>query len=338
MQGTVEREAEREARVMTGGSDDDDDYPVHTRRANWRRRLLGAVIALTLILGGGLVYLRQPPNPITEREAVTAFREKKEPTATSKPSADAARPTSTAPRNAGDAAGATGTASAPKPDAVRSASGTPSRPSAGGHASLMALPFGVYAYATDGFEETNALGGLRHQYPSETYLTVAPAKCGRSVRWQPLEERWDESHFCATSTEVELRSLTAYREFYKRGQRSQYDCQPDAFVLRADASEGDTWTWSCYADNGRTQTKVTIEGRGTMSVGGTRVPVVHTTFQSVLTGATRGTQRQERWTDARTGLPIKLVTETDTEGDGPIGVISYTERYTLTLKSLSPKQ
>ena len=35
---------------------------------------------------------------------------------------------------------------------------------------------GLYVYATLGFEEIDALGGARHDYPSETFITIQPGR------------------------------------------------------------------------------------------------------------------------------------------------------------------
>ena len=56
--------------------------------------------------------------------------------------------------------------------------------------------FGLYLYATTGFETTDALAGSRHEYPAQTYMTIQPGGCGTQVRWQALDQRWDEYDFC----------------------------------------------------------------------------------------------------------------------------------------------
>ena len=40
--------------------------------------------------------------------------------------------------------------------------------------------YGLYTYATTGFEYTDALAGSRHDYPARTYLTIQP---GAAANW-----------------------------------------------------------------------------------------------------------------------------------------------------------
>ncbi len=74
--------------------------------------------------------------------------------------------------------------------------------------------FGLYLYATDGFESTDALVGSRHDYPAQTYITIQPGGCGTLVRWQALEERWDEWDFCADGS---LAGWQGYHEWFGSG-------------------------------------------------------------------------------------------------------------------------
>ena len=54
----------------------------------------------------------------------------------------------------------------------------------------------MYVYDTAGFETTDALTGGRHDYPAQTTITVQDAGCGSVQRWQPLDQRWDETETC----------------------------------------------------------------------------------------------------------------------------------------------
>ena len=51
------------------------------------------------------------------------------------------------------------------------------------------IPPGVYVYATDGFEQTDALRGATHKYPGTSTITVTGAPCGVRLRWDVLEGR-----------------------------------------------------------------------------------------------------------------------------------------------------
>ena len=42
---------------------------------------------------------------------------------------------------------------------------------------------GAYRHRPGGFEEVDALSGGRHEYPAETFMTIALSECGSVVRW-----------------------------------------------------------------------------------------------------------------------------------------------------------
>ena len=51
------------------------------------------------------------------------------------------------------------------------------------------IPPGVYVYATDGSEQTDALGGVTHRYPRTSTVTVSGGPCGVRLRWDVLRGR-----------------------------------------------------------------------------------------------------------------------------------------------------
>ena len=64
---------------------------------------------------------------------------------------------------------------------------------------------GVYVYATNGYEKTDALTGVTHRYPSRSTITVAAAECGMSLTWRVLQGRSTEWTFCVTDEGWDLR-------------------------------------------------------------------------------------------------------------------------------------
>jgi hypothetical protein len=326
---------------------------------------LSVVVGLLLVSGAGALYLRKAPREVTVDDALATFRA----------SASAPSPSSTAPGDDGGVAGVGAPAAGPSPAAPQPAgavasatptgSGSPAAPSptlgatrAGGGGPGSApvaqpqaatdsgasptaraeIEDGVYAYATEGYESTNALGGARHDYPKETPVTVRKADCGFTQRWQPLQERWDESHLCRSDASFDIATFTTFHEFFQRSQEQQFTCPAGSSVYRTNAKAGETWGWRCTAAGSAIETIVTVVGTETLDIGGRAVPTVRIKYDSKLSGANRGTQLQERWLHAESGLNVRIKTDIDTEADSPFGAVHYEEHYTITATSLTPRR
>lgn len=327
------------------------------------RRALALVVGAMLASGLGAVYLRQGPREVTVDDAVAAFR-------SSSPAPDATpgvppavAPAPTTPVGGDPAVAGTPTSTVAAPSAAGApASPSPAAPPTGGRngatgvssssgpaaapprttepsstATSPDLEEGVYAYLTEGFEATNALGGARHDYPEETPVTMRRTACGWTQRWQPLNERWDESALCRGDGSLDVHRFTTYHEFFQRGQQQQFDCPPGSAVHRKDAAPGATWSWRCTAGASAIDTVVTVVGPEPVVVEGQEVPAVRVRYESTMTGGNRGTQVQERWIRAD-GLNLRIKTDIDTEADSPFGAVHYEEHYVITIASLRPRR
>ena len=326
------------------------------------RRTLTLVVATLLVSGAGSVYLRQGPKEVTVDDAVAAFRSSavSEGAAEGGPDAASVReevPSTTA-AGGGDAkpvpavepstgVGATpphpasGPAAAGNARAPATAPVSPppagSEPAPASTARDAELQEGVYTFTTDGYEATNALGGARHDYPKETPVTMRRSECGWTQRWQPLAERWDESVLCHTDDGMDVRRFTTYHEFFQKGQQQQFDCPPGSSVHQRDARPGATWTWRCTAGSSAIDTVVTVVGPEPVLVEGKEIPAMRVHYESTMTGANRGTQKQDRWVRSD-GMNLRIQTDIDAEADSPFGVVHYEEHYVITIASLTPRR
>jgi hypothetical protein len=70
----------------------------------------------------------------------------------------------------------------------------------------------------------------------------------------------------------------------------------------------------------------------TTSVGGRTVDVVHVRSTETFSRAQTGSEVDEWWLDASTGLPVKVLIDARIQG----GVSDYTESLTLELATLTP--
>src|SRR5581483_4589431 len=157
--------------------------PPPNPRRRWRF-IAAAVAAALVALASGAVYLTRGATKVTVDQAVRSYR--------AQAGTPAAPPRQAAPARR-QAAPAARTATAQK-TAAKTAE-THAAPKTAPAAFAYPLS-GVYSFATQGYEETDALNGQRHDYPKETSLTIRRAGCGWISHWQPLNERWEDSEIC----------------------------------------------------------------------------------------------------------------------------------------------
>jgi hypothetical protein len=198
------------------------------------------------------------------------------------------------------------------------------------------VPAGVYVYATEGYEKTDALHGVAHRYPQRSTIAVAAADCGVRLTWRVLEGRSTEWTYCVTDEGWELRSQDERHTFFGRTERTTYVCE-DTLVRRARAG-ATSWTGSC--STGSSQEDVTITARGSESreMRGRRVETEHVSKESAFRGDISGTARHDLWFEAESGVPVEVIMVSRTTTASPIGDVGYEEEVTLTLLSLEPRR
>ena len=297
--------------------------PITERRAF--RIVLGTAIGSLLLAGAGSAYLiGSGTHALTVREAVRRYRA--EQATTPAPTAEAGTP-STAP-TATPAAKTTSSASAAPRRSVRRTVSATAHPE---------MASGVYVYDTSGYEETDALSGQRHDYPATTTYTTRRAGCHWVSRWQPVEERWDESEACKTAKGITLKRFSMYHEFFNTGIREDFLCGSDAVVMPWVQRAGDTWTFHCRSSRSTLDMTVRVVGLETMSVGNRGVRAVHVRYEGTVHGDDEGTQIQDRWLDASTGWFLRIVSSADVSIVTPFGRANYRERYRIDLTSMTPE-
>lgn len=279
-----------------------------------------AIGLLALGVAGGDLYLvavRNDVTPVTLRDAVEAFR-------TRRPDRDGRPGGSARPR-----------AQVPRPTAAAG-------PASPRQAAARALPFvppaeGVYAYATEGYEEIDFAGG-RHTYPDETYGTVrAGAGCRWGITYRLVEEHVDEIRWCGREGAHLLAGSTSTVEFFNQRDTVAYECEPLVDVLRAADAPGTIHRGTCRAEDGSTQRHiVTVRGVEQVRVGGVPVDALHVSVDVTLRGKADGRAHAEVWYHPATGLTLRLERTADTDGHSAIGTVRYHEELTLRLLALEP--
>lgn len=190
---------------------------------------------------------------------------------------------------------------------------------------------GVYAYQTTGFEEVDALGGGRHDYPAETYLTIRAEGCGTVLRWQPLRERWDEDIVC---DDGRIERIDSYHEWFGVRDLHQYQCGEDAHGY---PREGETtWSFTCATEVTSEEYTYTVVGTEELTIGGEAVVTVHLHGTSIISGETVGDSEFHEWVVPGTELIVKMTMRGDNVTDSRIGAVTYHEEFEVVLTSLTP--
>lgn len=197
------------------------------------------------------------------------------------------------------------------------------------------IPEGVYVYATDGYEKTDALTGVIHRYPRRSTITITAADCGISLLWRVLAGRSTEWVYCTGSDEWELASQDERHTFFGRTERTTYTCTSTPVKPASGVSR---WPVSCSTDAAEETGTGRVVGRERIVVAGTSLATDHIVRITTFTGEIRGSTRHDIWFDTQSDMPVKMVMVTRTTNDSPVGDVHYEEDVTLLLTSLKPRR
>ena len=197
-------------------------------------------------------------------------------------------------------------------------------------------PAGVYVYETSGYEEVDALGGARHDYPPETTITIRHDSCGVERRWEVFAERWDERTSCPTNAGEEQRTFTTRHEFFGQGDTRSFRFSAGSLAVPADSAPGTAWTLEAVADDGSFSGDGTVVSVETLRIDGEDVETIHVRVTTRTVGSARGESVRESWVRATDGLLVREEARTESSTDSPLGTVAYVEVYEILLRSLTP--
>lgn len=204
-------------------------------------------------------------------------------------------------------------------------------------------PPGVYAMRTSGEETVDVLGGLRHEYPPLSPLTVTAEDCGTRWRWQPLEQRWDSWLTCPTPDGGQrLVSRTAYHEFVGRGDERTYRCDDEAVAVPARLEPGVEFAATCRSEGTELSGAVELAMQGRVvavepvTVDGEPVMATHLRIEETLSGETTGSATVDRWVAAADGRLLRERFEASSTSASFLGEIVRQERFELKLDHADP--
>jgi hypothetical protein len=218
-----------------------------------------------------------------------------------------------------------------RPTAVRPAS-TAKAPVVG----LIAPAAGVYVYATSGGETTNAVGGAHHEYPAETTITVTATPCGFAMRWDGLQQRWDEWNACVTGHSLVVTDERMKHAFYGVNDERQYECS-NAILRPGSDATGTPVSGRCARSGSVGEWSGGVVGPDTINVAGKPVAAIHIRLQELMSGDTQGVRRSEDWFEVGSGLLLRRLVTVEGDSSTAAGRVHYSESVTLQLASLVPQ-
>lgn len=295
------------------------------------RRGLVAAIALDLLVAGAVVGLhtQDGADPLTPDAALERYR-----SGAGSASGDVAAEATGVGAPAGDTSTTVG-----GPDA-RASQNVTAADAAAPDAAVTSAPrpaAGVYTYDTTGFERLDALGGARHDYPSETTITVRHTDCGVIERWQPLTDRYDERSLCSVGDTQLLDWYESSRAFFGQHDTRRLRCDPGSVAFARSAPAGQVYRYRCTDPETDGRVEVTIVGDEDLTIGGVAVRARHLRSVSEVQGDSKARSTIDLWAHPDTGLVLRRTSTLDGTSPGPSGDVSYHEESTLLLRSLTPR-
>jgi len=201
------------------------------------------------------------------------------------------------------------------------------------------IPAGVYVYSTRGSESVSALGGATHAYPPRSTITVTETPCGMSLRWDVLQTRSTTSNICVGGGSRRIQRVDGWTErhqFFGQDDSTTWSCGTSAWLV-ATGRRGAKRAYRCRSGGTTENGLLAVEGPETIDVGGVPITTVHLRIEQVEAGGAHGRIVEERWLEPETGLPLRLGYHARSVNGSPIGDVTFTEDYDLSLLSLQPR-
>jgi len=199
------------------------------------------------------------------------------------------------------------------------------------------VPVGVYVYATEGSEHTDALMGATHHYPPRSTITVTKDPCGVKMRWDALEGRSTTWTFCVDGGRWVMTTQDERHTFFGVTEATTYECSDVPFRTPGDRPGAPTAV-TCTTSGAVEHVMQRVVGPETLRVGGENVPAVHVHQATSLSGDIRGASTYDIWLDRKTGVPVRIAMVSRSKNDSPVGDVHYDEMVTLRLRSLTPRR
>jgi hypothetical protein len=197
-------------------------------------------------------------------------------------------------------------------------------------------PPGVYRYRTSGAEHLSA-GDITRPFPASTTMIVTDAKCTNS-RWEPFEQHVEGLVACPSPLGgLSITSVPSYEEIAGTQTNTVVECPVGTFLLPPNQVVGERWQTTCHTTGQTVLVTGQVVGRGLLDVGETVVPAVHTRLTLSYSGSDSGSNPNDYWLSASTGLILRQDETVDmSQQAGPLGSVHYDEHMAVELTSIDP--
>jgi hypothetical protein len=217
----------------------------------------------------------------------------------------------------------------------QSATATPLRPAAG-----------IYQYRGEGTEKLDKPPRSQSQGPGiPGTVTHLGGRCWK-FRVDYNTNHWQSWDYCSTGKGLTEQGGSFFQRLdlviTKVETSSTYTCDPPADTIRAAQRVGDQWKQNCHGTSTTASGEVIAAGpyrylgQEDLDIGGKRVKALHYQWSRTLTGGQNGTEAGDFWFDAETGLPLRNRRVVTVHSDSPIGRVTYDERGSFVLVSMTP--
>jgi hypothetical protein len=207
---------------------------------------------------------------------------------------------------------------------------------------------GVYTGTAEG-QESIGLPGMDESLGPNAPVTITHGDAGCfTYRVDLNTHHWRTWSFCPEGdVAFALVGLETYSTRDVPGldlsTRVTYTCETPVPYLWTDPEVGDRREGACTGVSdqldGPTADAGVVEVLevASVTVAGRQVDAVRVRSTDELSGAQTGTEVDEWWLDAATGLPLRLVIDSRASSDSPLGSIDYVETASVELTSLEPR-
>ena len=197
---------------------------------------------------------------------------------------------------------------------------------------------GVYRYRTTGGEHLS-FGGVSRQFPASSEMIVTDQHGCATMKWEPLVQHMEGLVVCpGPDGALKIASTSSYEEIVGIVTKSVVRCPAGTYLVPPNAKPGDHWRTTCH---GTHDEQVVFSGRvvgkATVDVGRHRDQAIHTHLTLQFSGAESGTNPNDYWVTAGTGLILRQdETVAVAQQAGPLGSVHYTEQMGIALEAAAP--
>lgn len=197
-------------------------------------------------------------------------------------------------------------------------------------------PAGVYTYRTVGGEQLS-VGGINRTFPAVTSLIVTDRTCS-TMMWEPYVQHVEGLVVCRlTNSALGVASFPSSEEIAGIQTSSDVRCPTGSYFVPPDPRAGESWQATCHGDGETVHLTGRIVGSSSVTIGGRRVPALHTRVDLRYSGAETGVNPNEYWILMPEGTILRQrETVAMTQPAGPLGSVRYSETMGMTLRALTP--